>query len=56
MRNNNIWNRLFHNSEIKENKEQMRIYAQKCTLGPNIINAIKEAKNLYTLLEIHKTA
>lgn len=56
MRNNNIWNRLFHNSEIKENKEQMRIYVQKCTLGPNIINAIKEVKNLYTLLEIHKTA
>lgn len=56
MRKNNIWNRLFHNSEIKKNKEQVIVYRQQLDIGQYLIDSIKEAKSLYSLLQIHKTA
>lgn len=56
MRKNNIWNRLFHNSEIKKSKEQLAIYKRQLNAGQNLIDSIKEAKSLYSLLQIHKTA
>lgn len=56
MKKNNIWNRLFHKSEIKKNKEKMAIYKNQLHAGQYLMDSIKEAKNLYTLLTIHKTA
>lgn len=56
MKRNNIWNRLFHKSEIKKNKEKMTIYKNQLNAGQYLIDSIKETKSLYTLLQIHKTA
>lgn len=56
MKRNNIWNRLFHNSEIKNNKEQMSIYVKQCELGQSFINAIKDCDSLINLMYIHKDA
>lgn len=56
MKRNNIWNRLFHNSEIRNNKEQMSIYVKQCELGQSFINTIKDCDSLINLMYIHKDA
>jgi hypothetical protein len=56
MKKNNIWNRLFHNTEIKENKKKMSIYVKQRESGQSFINAIKDCDSLITLMHIHKDA
>lgn len=56
MKRNNIWNRLFHKTEIKENKKKMSIYVKQRESGQSFINAIKNCDSLITLMYIHKDA
>ena len=56
MKKNNFWNRLFHNSEIRNNKEQMSIYVKQRESGQYLINAIKNCNSLITLMNLHKDA
>ena len=56
MKRNNIWNRLFHKAEIKENKKKMSIYVKQRETGQSFINAIKNCDSLITLIHIHKDA
>lgn len=56
MKKNNIYNTIFHRSEILNNKRQI----QKCLLlyteGPQILNEITNSTSLVSLLNIHKDA
>lgn len=56
MKKNNIWNRLFHNTEVQENKKKMSIYVKQRESGQSFINAIKNCDSLITLMHIHKDA
>lgn len=56
MKRNNIWNRLFHKAEIKENKKKMSIYVRQRESGQSFINAIKNCDSLINLMHIHKDA
>lgn len=56
MKRNNIWNRLFHNTEVKENQKKMSIYVKQRKEGQSFMNAIKDCDSLITLMHIHKDA
>lgn len=56
MKRNNIWNRLFHNTEVKENQKKMSIYVKQRKEGQSFVNAIKDCDSLTTLMHIHKDA
>lgn len=56
MKRNNIWNRLFHKTEIKENKKKISIYVKQRESGQSFINAIKNCDSLINLIHIHKDA
>ena len=56
MRRNNMWNRIFHNKEIKKNIAEYNKYLNWSKHGQAFIDVIKKADSLYTLLAIHKDA
>lgn len=56
MKTNNIWNKIFHNSEIKQNQKQFNIYLKQCLEGQKFLDAINECKSLIALMGIHKDA
>lgn len=56
MRRNNMWNRIFHNKEIKKNIAECNKYLNWSKHGQAFIDAIKKADSLDTLLAIHKDA
>lgn len=56
MKKNNFWNRLFHTSEITANQKQYELYKKQLTTAQQFITAIKNTKDLNSLLNIHKDA
>lgn len=56
MKKNNFWNRTFHRSEVLANKRSYEIYKMQLENGPEFITALKNAKDLRSILAIHKDA
>ena len=51
-----MWNRIFHNKEVKKNIAECNKYLNWSKHGQVFIDAIKKADSLDTLLTIHKDA
>ena len=56
MKNNNLWNNIFHKKEINKNKEQVSLYIKQLHNAPKILENIEVATSLKQLLNIHKDA
>ena len=56
MRRNNMWNRIFHNKEIKKNIAECNKFLIWNNRGKYFLDSIGKADSLYTLLAIHKDA
>lgn len=54
MKNNNLWNRIFHRKEIEANKKQYELYKYQIEAAPEFISIVKNTKDLNTLLQLHK--
>ena len=53
---NNIWNRIFHRKELKQQKEKYLKAKSLIGFGPETLQFIKGAKDLDELLKAHKIA
>ena len=56
MRRNNIWNRIFHNKEIKKNIAECNKFLTWNNQGQQFLDAIGKAISLYRVLDIHRDA
>ena len=56
MRRNNIWNRIFHNKEIKKNIAECDKFLKWNNQGQQFLDAIGKAISLYRVLDIHRDA
>ena len=56
MRRNNIWNRIFHNKEIKKNIAECNKFLTWNNQGQQFLDAIGKAISLYRVLSIHRDA
>ena len=56
MRRNNMWNRIFHNKEIKKNIEECNKFINWNNQGQQFLDAIDKAISLYRVLDIHRDA
>lgn len=56
MRRNNMWNRIFHNKEIKKNIAECDKFLIWNNQGQQFLDAIDKANSLYRVLEIHRDA
>lgn len=54
MKTNNLFNNIFHRSEIKENKKQYNLYKQQIKEGKIVLELLTKATDLQTVLNIHK--
>lgn len=56
MRRNNMWNRIFHNKEIKRNIAECNKFLTWNNQGQYFLDAIGKAISLYRVLAIHRDA
>ena len=56
MRRNNMWNRIFHNKEIKKNIAECNKFLKWNNQGQQFLDAIGKAISLYRVLDIHRDA
>lgn len=56
MRRNNMWNRIFHNKEIKKNIAECNKFLIWNNQGQQFLDAIDKAISLYRVLDIHRDA
>ena len=56
MRRNNMWNRIFHNKEIKKNIVECNKFLVWNNQGQHFLDAIGKAISLYRVLDIHRDA
>ena len=56
MRRNNMWNRIFHNKEIKRNIVECNKFLTWNNQGQYFLDAIGKAISLYRVLAIHRDA
>ena len=56
MRRNNMWNRIFHNKEIKKNIAECNKFLTWNNQGQQFLDAIGKAISLYRVLDIHRDA
>lgn len=54
MKKNNFWNCLFHKNEVIANQNQYELYKKLFKTANDYIIAIKNTKDLITLLNLHK--
>lgn len=56
MKKDNFWNRVFHSTEIEEEREKYDKCKRIVGFYPEIYERIQAAKNLLDLLDLHKKA
>ena len=56
LKKNNFWNRLFHKNEVVTNQIQYELYKKQLTIAQQFLTGIKNAKDLNTLFNFHKSA
>ena len=56
MKKNNFWNRIFHKNEVIAYQNQYELYKKQFKTANDYIIALKNAKDLITLFNIHKDA
>lgn len=54
MRKNNIWNRIFHKSEVAKNCTDLIKCSKILKLAPECLDALEDAHDLQALFALHK--
>lgn len=54
MRKNNLFNKIFHNSEVKSNQRKLCDLNQKVAEFPTLLQELQQVTQLYEVLKLHR--